>query len=658
MTAPHPHWDTLLVANRGEIAVRILKSAKALGLRTVAVFSDADAGAPHVAQADVAVRIGPAPVAESYLDPTRILAAAAETGAEAIHPGYGFLSENADFAQAVLDAGLVWVGPPPAAIAAMGDKAASKARMREAGVPVVPGFDGTDPSDAELLAAAQEVGYPLLVKASAGGGGRGMRIVRQAGDLPDAIASARAEAGAAFGSGRLLLERLVEGARHVEVQVFADTWGTTLHFGERDCSVQRRNQKVVEEAPGPAVTPELRARMGQAACDAAAAVGYVGAGTVEFLLGADDAFYFLEMNTRLQVEHPVTEQVTGLDLVELQLRVALGEPLGLTQADVTLTGHSIEVRLYAEDPTKGYLPQPGPYARWVPPAGIRVDHGLAPEGTISAHYDPMVAKLIAHGADRNTARRRLLRALEAAVFFGGATNRALLERILAHPDFIDGDVHTRWLDAHPELTEATEPDPRTPALAVAVWLAGSRHAHGPLTGLRTAHALPQPVRLDVDGERVDARVTTTATGCTVQVGDTTTTVTLLPGDGPHRRARVGDQLVSYQVHESADHTWLHAFGSTHTLRPHDPSPQPEDPSATGSAVMPMDGTVLSIDVAVGDTVAEGDVLARVEAMKLETTLRAGVAGTVSHVLATAGQAASSGAVLVRIEPTEPVGETP
>ncbi|HCH61177.1 MAG TPA: hypothetical protein DFR83_00135, partial [Deltaproteobacteria bacterium] len=477
MTINSSGWDTLLVANRGEIAVRVMRTAKALGLRTVAVFSDADADAPHVAMADVAVRIGPAAVAESYLDPARILAAAEATGAEAIHPGYGFLSENADFAAAVADAGLVWVGPPASAIAAMGDKAAAKERMRAAGVPVVPGFEGDDPTDEQLIEAAASVGYPLLVKATAGGGGRGMRIVRRPDDLSDALRSARAEAGAAFGSGRLLLERLVEGARHVEVQVFADTWGNTIHLGERDCSVQRRNQKVVEEAPSPAVDAALRGQMGQAACDAAAAVGYVGAGTVELLLGPDGAFYFLEMNTRLQVEHPVTEMVTGLDLVELQLRVALGEPLGTSQSDVHLSGHSIEVRLYAEDPSQGYLPQPGPYAAWVPPAAIRVDHGLSASGTISAHYDPMVAKLIATGPDRNTARRKLLRALEDTVFFGGATNRDLLLRILVDADFVEGAVHTRWLDGRPELAEAVEAHPLSRVLAAAVWLTHPSLSH-------------------------------------------------------------------------------------------------------------------------------------------------------------------------------------
>jgi len=645
----NPHWDTLLVANRGEIAARVIRTAKTLGLRTVAVFSDADEGAPHVALADVAVRIGPAPVAESYLDPARILAAAEATGAHAIHPGYGFLSENAAFAQAVVDAGLVWVGPPASAISAMGDKAAAKVRMRAAGVPVVPGFDGDDPTDAVLAAEAEAVGYPLLVKATAGGGGRGMRIVRAPDELPDALQSARAEAGAAFGSSHLLLERLVEGARHVEVQVFADTHGQVIHLGERDCSVQRRNQKVVEEAPSPAVDAALRARMGAAACAAAAAVGYEGAGTVEFLLGPDGAFYFLEMNTRLQVEHPVTEQVTGLDLVELQLRVALGEPLPFTQDDVQLSGHSIEVRLYAEDPAQGYLPQPGPVVLWQPPEGIRVDHGLPSTGSISPYYDPMVAKLISHGPDRHTARRRVLRALEDTVFFGVSTNRDQLSRILAHPDFASGDVHTRWLDGRTHLAAPPGIDPRAHAAAVALWLEATTAQHA-RAGFRTAHRLPVPVVLDVDGTRVDAGVTFDGAACTVTVAEVAHTVQLLPGTGPVRRIRVDDQHHTVHAHIHQDTLHMRAFGVSFTVCVHNPSPEVEDATGTGSAVMPMDGTVLSIEVTVGQDVSEGDVLARVEAMKLETALRAGVSGTVSEVCATAGAPAAAGALLVRVTP--------
>ena len=643
-------WDTLLIANRGEIAARIIRSAHALGLRTVAVHSDADVDALHVSMADVAVRIGPAPVADSYLDPARILEAARQTGAQAVHPGYGFLSENADFAQAVLDAGLVWVGPPPAAIAAMGDKAAAKDRMRAAGVPVVPGFDGDDPSDAALVSAASEVGFPLLVKASAGGGGRGMRVVESAEQLADAIASARAEAGAAFGSTHLLLERLVLGARHIEIQVFADTHGNTVHLGERDCSVQRRNQKVVEEAPSPAVDAHLRHKMGRAACAAAESVGYVGAGTVEFLLDGDgESFYFLEMNTRLQVEHPVTEAVTGFDLVEWQLRAALGEQLPLSQDDIRLNGHSIEVRLYCEDPGQGYLPQPGPYALWSAPPGIRVDHGLPRSGEISAHYDPMVAKLIAHGPDRDTARRRLLRALDDSIFFGGRTNRALLSRVLASDDFTRGAATTRWLDAHPELAESSAPGAETLATAIAVWVAGQQRPQLGPSGFRSAHRTPQQIDAEVNGERVAAEVTVGEAGVEVTVDGVRVDVLLLPGEGPRRRIRVGRLRRSVHVHPVADRCWVGLDGEVLHIGRYDPTPKAEDAAAGGSAVMPMAGTVLSVDVAVGEAVSAGQVLARVEAMKLETTLRAGVDGVVTEVCVAAGESATAGTVLVRVE---------
>jgi len=392
----------VLVANRGEIACRVLRSARDLGLRTVAVYSDADAQAPHVALADRAVRIGPAAVGESYLSVPALLSAAERTGATHVHPGYGFLSEDADFARAVVDAGLIWVGPPPQAIAAMGDKSRAKARMRDAGVPVVPGAEGEPDA---LIQAAEQVGYPLLVKASGGGGGRGIRRVDRAQDLPAALERAAAEARAAFGSDRLLLERLVQGARHVEVQILADAQGNVIHLGERDCSTQRRHQKVIEEAPSPAVDAALRHAMGEAACAAARAVGYVGAGTVELLLDDDgQSFYFLEMNTRLQVEHPVTELIAGVDLVELQLRVALGQPLPLEQGRVRLHGHAIEARLYAEEPAQDFAPRTGRLHAFEPPQardGLRIDAGVASGQEIGSDYDPMIAKVIAWGPDRD-----------------------------------------------------------------------------------------------------------------------------------------------------------------------------------------------------------------------------------------------------------------
>ncbi|HEY7800611.1 MAG TPA: acetyl-CoA carboxylase biotin carboxylase subunit, partial [Hyphomonadaceae bacterium] len=417
--------STLLVANRGEIALRIMRTARRMGLRTVAVYSDADANAPHVKFADDAVRIGPGPVGESYLSIENIIAAAKSSGATAIHPGYGFLSENAKFAKAVEKAGLTFVGPPPAAIDAMGDKARAKRKMIESGVPCVPGYEGEDQSAKAFANAAAKVGYPVMIKAAAGGGGRGMRIVEKAGDLETALKTARSEAQNAFGNGDLILEKAIVRPRHVEIQVFADSHGAVIHLGERDCSVQRRHQKVIEEAPCPVMTPDLRERMGAAAVEAARAVDYVGAGTVEFLLDESDAFYFLEMNTRLQVEHPVTEMVTGIDLVALQLRVARGEALGIAQHDVTLNGHAIEVRLYAEDPEAGFLPSSGHVHLFHAPTdeGVRVDAGVETAGDVSAFYDPMLAKIVAHGATRDEARRRLISALSSTAVFGPRTNR-------------------------------------------------------------------------------------------------------------------------------------------------------------------------------------------------------------------------------------------
>ncbi|MCA8924351.1 MAG: ATP-grasp domain-containing protein, partial [Planctomycetes bacterium] len=459
-----PPFRKLLIANRGEIAARVLKSAQALGYPCVAVYSDADRDAPYVRQAEEAVRIGPPAVGESYLDAQAILVAANATGADAVHPGYGFLSERAEFAQACAWAGVTFVGPPPEAIELMGDKARAKARMLEAGVPCVPGYQGEAQDAASFREAAAAIGYPLLVKAAAGGGGRGMRRVEGPDGLEAALAGARSEATNAFGDGRLLLEKLVERARHVEVQVLADGHGRVLHLGERECSAQRRYQKVIEECPSPVVDPELRARMGAAAVAAAEAIGYVGAGTVEFLLAEDGAFYFLEMNTRLQVEHPVTELVYGVDLVELQLRVAAGEALGLTQAELVPRGHALEARLYAEDPAEGFLPQAGELLAWRPPAGagVRCDHALNPRDRVSPHYDPMLAKLIAVGATREEARRRLRRALEETVALGVATNQGYLARLLESEPFRAADVRTDTLAQLGELT-------RTPAPSDAVW---------------------------------------------------------------------------------------------------------------------------------------------------------------------------------------------
>ncbi len=637
---------TLLVANRGEIAVRILRSARALGLRTVAVYSDADATAPHVLEAEEAVRLGPAAVGESYLSIQAVLAAAEATGATLVHPGYGFLSERADFAQAATDRGLTFVGPPAAAIEAMGDKAQAKMAMRAAKVPIVPGFEADDPSDEELVAAASEVGFPLLVKAAAGGGGRGMRVVRTPDALPAALSSARREAEGAFGSGVLLLERLIEGGRHVEVQVMADRHGTVVHLGERDCSVQRRHQKVIEEAPCPVLTPGLRDAMGAAAVRAASAVGYVGAGTVEFLLDDSGSFYFLEMNTRLQVEHPVTELVTGLDLVALQLRVALGEPLGFEQAELRLRGHAIEARLYAEEPAAGFAPRTGTLAAFSVPsgAGLRCDAGISAGDVVSIHYDPMLAKLIAHGPDRETARRRLLAMLEDTVVGGVVTNRAFLTRVLAHPDFASGSVTTAFLDARPDLTMEPEPAADTKALAAAAHLA---EVSG--SGFRNSHKVPQTIVLEVNGERVSVALTPgTRPAMNGEL------VSLHPLAAGWCTLRLGPRRVRLHLRREGAATIVQHRGQSVRVLPWDPTPEAEgSEGGDGSVRAPSAGTVVSVAVAAGDRVAPETVVAVVEAMKLETNLRAGVAGVVEEVRRAVGTAVGAGDVLVVVRPQAP-----
>ncbi len=460
-------FSSVLVANRGEIALRVMRTCGRLGIRTVAVYSDADWDAPHVHAADVAVRLGPGPAAESYLRADAILDAARATGAEAIHPGYGFLSENAGFADACLATGLAWIGPPPVAMRALGDKAQAKALAEANGVPVLAGYHGDDASDHALLGAAGGIGYPLLVKASAGGGGRGMRVVREPGDLPEALAAARREAAASFGDDRLLLERFVERPRHVEIQILGDAHGSLVHLGERECSIQRRHQKLIEESPSPAVSPALRAAMGEAALRLARAAAYEGAGTVEFLLDDAGGFFFLEVNARLQVEHPVTEAVTGLDLVEQQLRVAAGEPLAFGQADVRLKGHAMELRIVAEDAAAGFLPSTGVVTAWDLPDRVRVDTGVALGSSVSPFYDSLLAKVIAHGADRAAAIAALVDALDATRIEGVETNVDVLAAVLDEPAFLAGDLHTDFLAEHGVVDRQTDTPVEVLAIAAA-----------------------------------------------------------------------------------------------------------------------------------------------------------------------------------------------
>jgi geranyl-CoA carboxylase alpha subunit len=656
-------FDSVLVANRGEIAVRVIRSARALGYRTIAVYSEADADAPHVRLADQAVLIGPAPVKESYLDPERILAAANRTGAQAIHPGYGFLSENADFAGACADAGLVFIGPSPKAIEAMGNKAESKRRMLAAGVPCVPGYQDPDQSDDALLAAARAIGAPIMVKAAAGGGGRGMRLVEELEGLQGALASARSEAESAFGSGELILEKAVVQPRHVEFQVFGDSHGNVIHLGERDCSVQRRHQKVVEESPCPVMTDELREAMGQAAVNAARSIDYVGAGTVEFLLDGDGNFYFLEMNTRLQVEHPVTEMVTGLDLVALQLDVAQGHPLPLEQDDVELDGHAIEVRLYAEDSENDFLPASGPASLWQLPqgSGVRVDHGLLQGLDVSPFYDPMVAKIIAWGPDREVARRRLIRALENTVLFGFETNRAFLVEVLGRESFAQGNATTAFIAEQFPGGFRAEPVTHDQVLVAACLhyleaLTASEQAMVAPTVALSGWSGPRGVtshfRYSVREEGIDCYVSQLEPDAyRVQLGDEAHVVRWL-SEGAEGSARIAIDDLQQDLHyclPGRGEVALQLAGRAALLTNELAFTAGDlDSAGSGTITAPMHGNVLAVMVHQGDRVEVGDGLAVMEAMKMEHKLVAEVAGEVIAVHASEGEQVSAGSMLLEI----------
>ena len=626
-------FSKILVANRGEIACRVMRTAHRLGYSTVAVFSDADAGAPHVQQADEAVRIGPPPAAESYLNIEALLAAALATDADAVHPGYGFLSERADFADACAAAGLVFIGPPPAAIRAMGDKALAKRRMLEAGVPCAPGYLGEDQTDDRLIAEAKRLGLPLLVKAVAGGGGRGMRLVRDFAELPDALAGARREAQSAFGDGTLMLERLIDHGRHIEIQVFADTHGRTIHLGERDCTAQRRRQKVIEEAPSPIVSPALRVAMGRDAVAAAQAVGYVGAGTVEFIVDGQGHHHFLEMNTRLQVEHPVTECITGFDLVEWQLRVARGEPLPVTQEQVRFSGHAIEVRLYAEDPYDGWKPQTGRIDGWRPgDTDVRIDHGIAEGGEVTPYYDAMVAKLIAHGQDRDDAIRRLRRALEQVPLLGVANNGRFLRDLLHHPDFRQAAMTTTRLDEWAAQGEALLQRPQPPEAA---WMLAAALMGGTSDG-RPASVARFDLTLACGGEKRTLR----APPGGIEI--------LAVADG-RVCWREGGVIRRTRLHRSDDRLDLVFDGAVFSFTEASPWPAHENTADPRRARAPVAGVVAQVSVAVGQAVSAGQPLVCVEAMKMEMWLHAAAAGTVKAVHANPKDAVAAGAVLVELE---------
>ncbi|MFJ3651830.1 acetyl-CoA carboxylase biotin carboxylase subunit [Streptomyces nigra] len=638
-------FDTVLVANRGEIAVRVIRTLRALGVRSVAVFSDADADARHVREADTAVRIGPAPAAESYLSVERLLEAAARTGAQAVHPGYGFLAENAGFARACADAGLAFIGPPADAISLMGDKIRAKETVKAAGVPVVPGSSGSGLTDAELADAAREIGMPVLLKPSAGGGGKGMRLVRDEALLADEIAAARREARASFGDDTLLVERWIDRPRHIEIQVLADGHGNVVHLGERECSLQRRHQKIIEEAPSVLLDEATRAGMGEAAVQAARSCGYRGAGTVEFIVPGGDpsSYYFMEMNTRLQVEHPVTELITGIDLVEWQLRVAAGERLAFGQDDIRLTGHAVEARVCAEDPARGFLPSGGTVLKLREPQGdgVRTDSGLSEGTEVGSLYDPMLSKVIAYGPDRATALRRLRAALAETVTLGVPTNAGFLRRLLAHPAVVAGELDTGLVERVVDDLVSTEVPEEVYEAAAAVRLDALRPRGDGWTdpfavpsGWRLG-GTPRPVSFPL---RVQEPVEYTPRG-SATVTDDEVSVTL---DG-----------VRHTFRRAAD--WLGRDGDAWHVRDHDPVAA----SLTGAAhagadslTAPMPGTVTVVKVAVGDEVTAGQSLLVVEAMKMEHVISAPHAGTVAELDVTPGTTVAMDQVLAVVTPAE------
>ena len=660
-------FNSILIANRGEIACRVIKTAKQLGYRTIAVYSDADAGAPHVQLADDAVRIGPGPVGESYLLAENILAAATTSGAESIHPGYGFLSENSAFAEAVESAGLVFIGPTREAIDVMGNKAESKRRMIEAGVPCVPGYEGHDQTDEALLAEGNKIALPLMVKAAAGGGGRGMRLVQDYAELANAIKLARAEAESAFGSGELILEKAITQPRHVEIQVFADTLGNTVHLGERDCSVQRRHQKVIEEAPCPIMTPELREQMGQSAIDAAKSVNYRGAGTVEFLLDASGAFYFLEMNTRLQVEHPVTELITGLDLVALQISVAQGDALSITQDDVHLEGHAIEVRLYTEDPSLDFLPASGPVDLWQPAdgVGVRIDAGIVSGQDISPFYDPMVAKVIGYGPDRESARLRLIGALKETVLFGTPNNKRFLIQCLEKQCFIDGTATTAFIaeEFSGEDLQVAPPSFADSAVAAVIELAMEHKklfdrsvlVSASLKNWASASAIISRKQYQFADLTRDLGITPEGLEAyrVFDVGgvETDVEITVLAMDKHKASLRVDGTILAVTSMSSVKGQ-LHCSieGRDALFKDMIILDGMSDVNVGGGRVTaPMHGLLLEVLVEPGDLVVKGQTLAVLEAMKMHYEIQAEIDGTVAEVSAVAGKQVAVDDVLIEID---------
>ncbi|SDK13247.1 acetyl/propionyl/methylcrotonyl-CoA carboxylase subunit alpha [Microbulbifer yueqingensis] len=663
-----PRRPTLLVANRGEIAMRIMRTARAEGYRTIAIYSDPDRNAPHTRAADVAIGIGGRAPQESYLDIERVIAAAIRGGATAVHPGYGFLSENAGLARACIRSGLEFIGPPPEAIEAMANKRRAKALMEQAGVPCIPGFalpEQHSNGESEMLHAAAAIGFPLMVKAADGGGGRGMRLVENAEELPARLRSARSESKSAFGSDEIILEKALVDARHVEVQVFADCHGNIIHLGERDCSIQRRHQKIVEESPSPAVGADLRRRMGEAAVAAARACNYIGAGTVEFLLDRNGDFYFLEMNTRLQVEHPVTEMVTGLDLVAWQLAVARGEPLPISQQEVKLAGHAIEVRLYAEDPDNHFLPQSGEILHWQEPAapGIRCDHAIATGGAVTPFYDPMLGKLIAHGRDREQARMRLLNALSRIEFIGPRNNFAFLQRVIDSPVFAAGGATTAFLAEQEELKPTGNPDHidsaqhREAAIAATVMyrcaLDPADCRSGRANWRNGDNSVPVYFCLQRDGRLFECRlrVHQGRSGIRVESGGENFDIEVVHMAGDRARLAVDgiECLTTFSLRGARLHLLMDGQQAQWEDHSHFPASAAQARS-DGLIRAPMDGTLVELCVTADQAVQCGDTVAVIEAMKMEHPLKADCDGTVGELAARPGDQVRGGQVLARIEP--------
>ncbi len=664
-------FSKILIANRGEIACRIIRTARGMGIATVAVYSDADANALHVSMADEAWAIGPAPARESYLRGDKLIEAARKSAAEAIHPGYGFLSENADFAEACAAAGIAFIGPPPAAIRAMGGKSEAKALMEKAGVPLVPGYHGEDQDQKTLAAAARRIGWPVLIKASAGGGGKGMRVVQDASEFPSQLASAKREAASSFGNDRVLIEKYLTRPRHVEIQVFADAHGNCVSLFERDCSIQRRHQKVIEEAPAPGMDPELRKRMGDAAITAALAIGYEGAGTVEFLLDEDGSFYFMEMNTRLQVEHPVTEFITGLDLVEWQLRVAAGERLPKRQEELSVNGHAIEVRLYAEDPERDFMPSTGKLEHLrFPETGphLRIDSGVREGDRISVHYDPMIAKLIVWDEDRDSAVRRLRSALSATEVAGLASNAGFLSAVAWHPSYASADLDTGFIERHREtLLPAPQPPSDTLlALGALVILLQRRRETAEIAA---ASADPYSPWARSDGWRLNDEARDTLHfrhtdnevnvplvyrlwGYTLSFPGGNIDVHGTINSEGRLRALLGEQQLNAGFFRSRSDITLFYDGSSHRLSLVDPLPSEVQDAPAGGVTAPMPGIITAVLAKAGAKTLRGEPLVIMEAMKMEHTLKAPADGTVAKVNYAVGALVEEGAVLVDFEPEE------